>query len=228
MNHVLRARGQPPAPTLARLFADANALVLRTLPELDHYPARPGGRYAGVWPTDGGDDPEWATGRRPRVFAYLKPTPGIGEVLAAVGSGGGEIAAYVPGLSAEDAATARAAGVRLPDRPADMRAVAERCDLAVLNGTHGTTAAVVLAGKPIVQVPIYLEQVLVALRTVALGPGRIASRADSRAVADAIREVWVHPSYRAAAERFARRYQRFDPRAAVRSLADRLDALGSR
>jgi UDP:flavonoid glycosyltransferase YjiC (YdhE family) len=227
VNHVLHADGQPPAPTLARLFMDADALVLRTLPELDHYPARPGCRYAGVWANDRGNDLGWLTDRRPRVFAYLKPTAGIGEVLAAVGRVGGEVVAHVPGLAAADATTARAAGVRLLDQPADIRIAGGECDLAVLNGTHGTTVGVLLAGKPVVQVPIYLEQVLVALRTVALGAGRIASRADPQAVAEAVREVYANPLYRAAARRFARRYERFDPRAAVRSLADRLETLGS-
>ena len=78
----------------------------------------------------------------------------------------------------------------------------------VLNGTHGSTAAVLLAGKPVVQLPIYLEQVVLARRTAALGAGRLASRADPRAVAAAVEEVHANPAYRAAAGRFARRRSR--------------------
>ena len=226
VNGALRVHSLPALLTLACLYGDADATILRSFPELDPYPMRRGVRYWGAWLGIAGDDPGWQTGCRPRIFAYLKPMSGIGDVLAAVAQVGGEVVAYVPGLPAADQTAARAAGVRLLERPANIQAAAQGCDVAILNGTHGTTAAVLLAGKPIVQLPIYLEQVLTALRTVTLGAGRIAARADPGAVLEAVREVHSNPNYRAAAERFARRYRQFEPQAAVRSLADWLEARG--
>jgi UDP:flavonoid glycosyltransferase YjiC (YdhE family) len=207
-NVALEALSRPPLPALAKLFADADMTVLRTFQELDHYPIRATGHYRGTATSFGGVAPKWSGCGPPRVFAYLKPSADCRAVLAELGRAG-DVLAFVPGLADADAQRVRAAGIRLANRPVDMAAAASACDIAVLNGTHGATAAALLASKPIVQLPIYLEQVLIGLRTEALGAGRIASRADPTAVAKTVREVWEDPRYRAAARRFADRYHGF-------------------
>jgi UDP:flavonoid glycosyltransferase YjiC (YdhE family) len=223
-NTALEALGRPPLPTLARLFADADATLLRTFRELDHYPARAGGHYRGTATSFGGLAPEWGGRGRPRVFAYLKPGPCSPELLAELGRAS-DVLAFVPGLPHADVRRVRAAGVRLANRPVDMAAAVSACDLAVLNGTHGATAAALLAGKPVVQLPIYLEQVLIGLRTEALGAGRIASRADPAAVARTVREVWEDPRYRAAARRIADRYYGFSADRTAADITNRLERL---
>jgi UDP:flavonoid glycosyltransferase YjiC (YdhE family) len=221
-NTALEALGQPPLPTLARLFADADITVLRTFRELDHYPVRAASHYRGTATSFGGVAAEWGGRGRPRVFAYLKPSAGCPAVLAELGRAG-DVLAFVPGLADADAQRVRAAGVRLANRPVNMAAAASACDIVVLNGTQGATAAALLAGKPVVQLPIYLEQVLIGLRTEALGAGRIASRADPAAVAKTVREVWEDPRYRTAARRFADRYHGFSADRAAADIASRLE-----
>jgi len=52
---------------------------------------------------------------------------------------------------------------------------AASCDAAVLHSGQGATAAVLLAGKPILQIPLVLEQRLTAEATVRLGAGEVVN-----------------------------------------------------
>ena len=50
-----------------------------------------------------------------------------------------------------------------------MQQVAHECDLAILNGTHATTVAMLLSGKPALHIPIFLEQAINARAAERLG-----------------------------------------------------------
>jgi UDP:flavonoid glycosyltransferase YjiC (YdhE family) len=43
------------------------------------------------------------------------------------------------------------------ERRMDVTRAAAECDVAVLNGGHGVTAEMLLAGKPVLAVPLVLE-----------------------------------------------------------------------
>ena len=55
--------------------------VLATWPALDHYGARPGVTYSGVWGDDSGHRPAWPAGEGPKVFLYLKPFAALPSLL---------------------------------------------------------------------------------------------------------------------------------------------------
>jgi len=84
-----------------------------------------------------------------------------------------------------------------------MRQAAEGCDLAVTNGTHGTGVAMLLAGTPLVQLPMLLEQSLFASATERLGASVTLGVKDGRAILQAIEHVLDSPRYTEAARRFA-------------------------
>ena len=94
----------------------------------------------------------------------------------------------------------------------DLQAVAAQCDLAVLAGGQATTLAVLLAGKPILQVPIYLEQAINAMATVRVGAGLIAFPRGVDRTGEQIAELLTSPALFQAAQRFAARYAVFPPR----------------
>jgi len=50
----------------------ADEMILRTLPELDHYTGRGTANYAGIMKSPAGESPVWPEGEGPKVFAYLK------------------------------------------------------------------------------------------------------------------------------------------------------------
>ena len=66
--------------------------------------------------------------------------------------------ASIDGLSPAARANVESPTPRLSEKRLDVAAAARECDPAVLNGGHGVTAEMLLAGRPILQVPLNLER----------------------------------------------------------------------
>src|SRR5204862_3202205 len=137
--------------------------------------------------------------------------------------------AYIDGLSPAQRRRYETPTLRLSERPVDLAQAARECDAAVLSGGHGATAELLLAGKPVVEVPAALEQRLGAEAVKRIGAGLHASPRDAGAIAEALEAVLGDESYSAAARRFARGYERFDPptlRSAMLARAEELLGAG--
>ena len=86
--------------------------------------------------------------------------------------------------------------MRMVDQPVDIAAAARECDVAILNGTHASTAAVLLAGKPILQLPLFLEQQLIAQNVERLGAGLTASIKQPEGIQAKLRQLPAHTCLR--------------------------------
>jgi UDP:flavonoid glycosyltransferase YjiC (YdhE family) len=95
--------------------------------------------------------------------------------------------------------------------------------LTITNATHGVTAAALLRGKPVVMIPITLEQAILAKRIVESGVGIWAYPHKAEQIVSAIESVIRNPIYRQRAQEFAARHQDFDAAAALREIAARID-----
>jgi UDP:flavonoid glycosyltransferase YjiC (YdhE family) len=115
--------------------------------------------------------------------------------------------------------------LQFADAPLNLAQAAQQCELAILNGTHATTSAVLLAGKPVLQIPISGEQYLTAQRTSALGCGPSVPCTDGQAIIGGLKWVVESREARLAARRFAARYDGFDPDSQVQQIASRIEQL---
>lgn len=117
--------------------------------------------------------------------------------------------------------------LRFEDRPLDLRRVAAECDLAVLNGGHGSTAEMLLAGKPVLQVPLVLEQLMTAAAVERLGAGASAPfrRGEPWRGDAALDAMLSEDGCASAARRFAHRYAAFDPRRQNEAMLARAEEL---
>ncbi|MDP2794924.1 MAG: hypothetical protein Q8O25_12745, partial [Sulfurisoma sp.] len=164
-NEVLFALGAPPLICLAELL-DCDASLFCSFAELDHYPGRAGGEFIGpLFALGQGAPAAWPAGDAPRVFAYLKPGyAALDRVLAALRDAPVRVLAHVPGASRDTLTRFASATLRFSEAPVDIEGARAACELAICHGGHGTTAAMLLAGKPLLLLPMHSEQGMTAHR----------------------------------------------------------------
>ncbi|MEC9340640.1 MAG: nucleotide disphospho-sugar-binding domain-containing protein [Pseudomonadota bacterium] len=223
-NAVAQALGAPTLDTIADLYR-VDQEWLRTYPELDPYAGeRRAPDYVGTLdrPLAIETEPRWPAGGGDKVFAYLSEPTSPPQLLGALARTGCSVLAYAPPL---DRRRIRAVpdNLRLLDRPVHFAAIEQHAAAVICNGTHGTLASALCAGKPLLSVPFTLEQSVHAARVAELGAGLTVS---GRAPADAtgaLRRLVTEPRFTEAAHRFAQRYRGWgDSTTTVLERADRL------
>jgi UDP:flavonoid glycosyltransferase YjiC (YdhE family) len=225
MNRVLRPLGAAPLETVAQLYSEVDEHFLATFAELDHYARRHNGRYWGAWPNGVGQRFQWPDGEGPKIYAYLKSFAALEGLLAALARRRYPTVVYVDNIA--PAVQQRYASDRLhfKQQPLDLAQVGQECDLAILNGNHGTTASMLLAGKPTLQLPLALEQIVFTEAVVRLGAGLRGSVSDLTALDRALDQVLSSTKYRAAAVQFATKYRSFDAEQQVERMIERAEEL---
>jgi MGT family glycosyltransferase len=244
INKVAAEYGIEPVARCVDLLAGNLSLILGT-PETDPLPASASAQYVGpiVWQREKAQLPKWIDAlsrQKPLIWVYSgnpryanAPTPidsivviraaiqalgdmpvhvvlttGFQEVPAEVGVLPPNFthAAYLPGL-----------------------AMAERCDLMVHHGGHGSVMTGLRAGTPAVIVPTITERESNARRLVALGAGEIVmpvTRADGEKAIDsvefgaAVNRVLKDAAFRQSAKRVSESMQEY---AGSKAAADQIE-----
>lgn len=229
VNRALESRARRPLATLGQLFNEVDEVFLATYRELDHFGERTGARYWGHWPFGVGTEPVWPAGEGSKVFAYLKPFPALEDLLRVLRAAGLPTIVVADNLDRGLVERYASATLFFEPRPVDLRAAAADCDLAILNAGHGTTVAMLLAGKPCLLLPIYMEQLLLAKKVEQLGAGCLAPLRSGPRLAEILQEMLASAQYGKRARDFAARYRGFSPGQQVAEVVDRIEQrLGSR
>ena len=224
MNSVLSRYQAEPLDQIGRLFGAVDENFLTTFEELDHYPQRKDGRYWGTWTTVPGAPPEWPSITGKKVFAYLKSFPGLPDLLQQLQQRAHPTIIHADGIPAALRQRFRSSpSLRFSDRPLDIARVAEQCDFAILNGNHATTIALLLRGKPALQIPIYLEQVVFTNRVIANNCGFGATSDRPEEYADALDTLLNSAKLYDGATSFATNYASFDEQRQVDGMVDRME-----
>jgi len=224
-NRVLEDWGTSPLDRLSQLYQDVDATVLLTFSEFDHYPMRAAAQYSGIWPPPGGKPPSWPSGDGKRIYAYLQPFPARRTVLSQLRELECPMLVSAAGIDWDEARELSTEKLHFVRSTLNLRQVAKECDLAVLNGNHATTILMHLAGTPVLQLPLYLEQSLNAEATVRLGAGYCARLAEASRISQIADQLLNNRNYTETATRFARKYAQFNPRKPLAAAMDRLDGL---
>ena len=117
------------------------------------------------------------------------------------------------------------ASLTVTDMPLALQQVAAEADLVIHNGTHGTTAEMLLAGKACLSIPLTMEQAILARRIAQIGAGTTAAGNNAAQIIRAIDAMLQTDQYAQAARRFAKRHAWFDPKKALADVVERLERL---
>jgi len=159
------------------------------------------------------------------VFAYLKGCPGIEDCLATLLGSGFPTLAVCEDLPRAAAERLQGPRLRIGRQPLNLDVIADTCDLGITNASHGVTASLLLGGKPLLQLPVFVEQFLIANRVAQLGAGTIVPPGHQPGFDQALRTMLGDDRFRQAAKGFAQRHSDHDPSTLASRVSDRLEQL---
>lgn len=216
LDAALKALGHTRTLRARDLFGEHD--ILDTFAELDHYGARPDGRYVGpIVSVPKALRVAWQSTAQPKVLAYLRPAvPGFTAILQALARLDAEVLCVAPGMSPDEAKRCATRRLRIALAPVDLPPLLEHADLAVGYGNSGFSTQALLAGVPLAMRPRHVEQTLFAQRVEALGAGKLlGGRIDSDRVTASLEELLGSPTYRQAARVFRDRHSDYSPKKAI-------------
>jgi MGT family glycosyltransferase len=215
LNRVRAEMGLPPVRGLPGLLARADRVLVCSSPSYDFgsssVPANV--RYVGPQLDDdpGEGSGEWRAGEpgRPLVLVGLSSTVMLQEGLlqrAADALGQAQVRGLVTTGPAVDPAVISAPPDVTVTRWARHADVLPHCSAVITHGGHGTVMKALIAGVPLIVVPLGRDQPDNAGRVVYAGAGiRLRKNASVSALQAAISRVIDDPRYRAAAQHMAAR-----------------------
>ena len=226
-NAVLARFSERPMQRLADLL-EADEAIITSSHEFDQYPSRTGGRYWGsVTSLDQGAPPLWPAVGAKRIFAYVKPRHrDFDALLTALRAIDASVVVHAPGVSPHALATHTAPNVTFSPDPVRMADVRRECDLGICHSGANTVHALVTAGKPVLLLPMHLEQMMTAKRVLEFGTGLVVDLGEPAPDFAALLERLLdEPSFTEAARAVAARHDGEDPAARVTRIVDRFEQL---
>jgi hypothetical protein len=225
VNAVLAAQGAKPLSRLSELL-HGDLPLLCTWPELDHYgrDTLPEGQSwlgPNILPSAGKAPPTWPAGDGPCVFAYVRGThPDHLALLQALAQAGCRTLCYMPEVGAGQPVPLASPLIHYATSAVNLREALPQAQFTVCHAGEATIAQSLMAGVPLLLMPMQAEQYLMACRGEALGVCLNAAARPRPTPFKAMIDALLHqPSYRAAAQTVAQRYAGFSHEAQVETIA---------
>ena len=210
VNLALKGLKLPEMINCAQLM-EADATLIMSFKEIDHYKDRGEADYVGIPLTEEyGESPKWPGGGKVKVFAYLYPFKTLPSLLETLKKCDISAIIYAPEVQRALKEKNRHPKLSFVNRPVRMGEVTQQCDIAITNGTHGTTVALLLAGKPMLTLPQNLERLLVSHRVRELGAGLVAPQLKPEGMDMKFKAVMTNNQFQQNARAFAKKYADFN------------------
>lgn len=188
INEVCRRRSQRPLQCLADLFA-VDRVLITNLREIDCYGTRRDARYClAAGPTRA--PPVRFPPGRPRIVAYLKPAyPQFGLLLNALAHCDASVFVVCPQGPVEQLRPFASERFSFSTEVVDLSTALAQADLFIGHGNAGSMRESLVAGTPVMVLPIQLEQLLTGKKLQELGVGRLVERVQSEVALVALIET---------------------------------------
>lgn len=163
-NSVLSGIGAITFETIDQIFYDDIKTCFLSLPEFDHFCARDESLYYGPVLSETGIKPHWPKKHKKKVYVYLKPFPGIRQLFKLFSRFQISFVIYTNDVPKDVLVASKASNICFETRPLNLSAVSKEADLAIVNAGHTTLCQFVLAGVPVLMIPLQMEQQMLAVR----------------------------------------------------------------
>ena len=230
INAVLERVGAQPLERAAQAF-HGDASMLLTWPELDHYnrSVLPDGQrwWGPSMFADASERPAWPAGSGPKVFAYIKSDhPDHLALLRALVDLGCRTICYLPEVAAGKPPPVQSPLITYARGPVELGSTLAQADLCVCHAGEATLAQALLAGVPLLLLPMQAEQFLNSRRVEQTGAGiNAAQRKRPLDYAALLTGLLYEPGAKLAAQNIAARHKDFTPRKHTESLVTEFERL---
>jgi hypothetical protein len=170
LNPLMRAVKGKPYNRLCDAFR-ASARWLCLFENMDHYPARQHEIYLGTGLSPAGEKPVWPAAQGSKIFAYLKPHKGLVELLQLLTQSRLPTLIYGDQLPVAVEQRFNSDTMHFKHTLQDMGQIARECHLGITNGSASASAQFLLAGKPVLMMPLHIEQLLMSKSVERMGAG---------------------------------------------------------
>jgi UDP:flavonoid glycosyltransferase YjiC (YdhE family) len=227
INGVLADLGKPSIKILADLFK-VEEDFLCTFPELDHYQNRKEANYWGpLINLNEGDPPKWPSGGNKNIFVYIRPRyKDFEKIVHTLRSSPYSTLIHAPGVSKDLIKKYQRGNILFFLNPVNLSHAREQCDLAICHGAHGTILSMLLAGRPVLMLPMQLEEYLLSQNVVNYGAGLLVNQEiQNPDYGELIHRLLTNPSFTERALSFAKKYSSFNPSKQVENIAKRCEQI---
>lgn len=227
INAVLARCGQPALQNVAQLF-DVEEDSLLGFPELDHYAERGPARYWGNLPAAGGGAAlRWPEVAGKRIFAYLRAESVHHKAaLAALLALGQPTVVFFPEAPQSLLEQYSARHLVFSREPIDLARAIQEADAGITYANLSTTTGMLLNGKPVLTLPVQLEQFLLARRVEEMGAGLLCHPEQaSDDLQQKLQRVLFDADIGQNARAFARKYAAFPQATVTGNIIRRIEEL---
>jgi UDP:flavonoid glycosyltransferase YjiC (YdhE family) len=172
-----------------------------------------------------GSRPDWPKSQGKRIYAYLKPFQALEQLLLHLQKLEASVIIYAPDLNEAAMQKYSSANLQFSRSPLDLEQTAGSCDIAITNSNYATVVEFLLAGKPVLLLPLFLEQALLAFRVEHIGAGVIGASHHAKHIISRLNALLNDPKYTRSAENFAKKYAGFDVGIMENKLIDHINSL---
>ncbi len=165
INSILRHFDVARLDYLYQLF-EVNENFLCTLPELDHYSNRKPDAYWGPrFNITSGESAHWPESQKSNIFVYTNSNYTLLQnLLTSFEKVDANFLVHCSGMDEETINRYTTNNTRFSANPIQLQSIANKADLVICHAGHGTVAASLLMGIPLVLLPTQLEQLMIATK----------------------------------------------------------------